>query len=171
MQLIPKISAVAILFTCAFALLVLPQQSVSGASSSSPALSVANAQQFDSSEPVPAFHTEAPAGALPATMSPDTFGDPVVQNAYTVAARIKKVLYQEPCYCHCDRSQGHTGLLDCFVSKHGSGCDICVREDLYAYEQTKKGQTPAQIRQGIMQGDWKSVDLSKYRSPLPAPHK
>ena len=122
-------------------------------------------------EQVPAFHTEVPTGALPATMSPDTFGDPIVQNAYTVAARIKKVLYQEPCYCHCDRSQGHTGLLDCFVSKHGSGCEICVREDLYAFEQTKKGKTPAQIREGIKQGDWQSLDVGKYESPLPAAHK
>ena len=87
------------------------------------------------------------------------------------AARVKKVLYQEPCYCHCDRSQGHTGLLDCFVSKHGSGCEICVREDLYTFEQTKKGKTPAQIREGIKQGDWKSLDVSKYESPLPAAHK
>ena len=161
MSLIPKISTLMILFICAVALLILPQQSLSGGGD----------PQSDSTEPVPAFHTEAPSGALPATMSPDTFGDPVVQNAYTVAARIKKVLYQEPCYCHCDRSQGHTGLLDCFVSKHGSGCDICVREDLYSYEQTKKGKTPAQIRDGIMQGEWKSVDVSKYQSPLPAAHK
>ncbi len=159
MSLIPKISALVILFACAVALLLLPQQSSSAGKT--------QAEPDD----VPAFHTEAPTGALPATMSPDTFGDPIVQNAYTVAGRIKKVLYQEPCYCHCDRSQGHTGLLDCFVSKHGSGCDICVREDLYSYEQTKKGKTPAQIRDGIKQGEWKSVDVSKYETPLPAAHK
>jgi len=160
-SLIPKISALVVLLTCAVALLILPQPSVSSAGN----------PQSDSSETVPAFHSEAPTGALPATMSADTFGDPVVQNAYTVAARVKKVLYQEPCYCHCDRSQGHTGLLDCFVSKHGSGCEICVREDLYSYEQTKKGKTPAQIREGIMQGEWKSVDIGKYQNPLPAARK
>jgi hypothetical protein len=158
-SLIPRISALAILFACAIGLLLLPQQSSS-----------AGRPQAESND-VPAFHTEAPTGALPATMSPETFGDPVVQNAYTAASRIKKVLYQEPCYCHCDRSQGHTGLLDCFVSKHGSGCEICVREDLYSFEQTKKGKTPAQIREGIMKGEWQSVDMSKYQTPLPAAHK
>jgi len=103
-------------------------------------------------------------------MSPDNFSDPVVQNAYALAAHVKKVLYQQPCYCHCDRSQGHESLLDCFVSKHGAACETCVREDLYAYEQTHKGKTPAQIRAGIIQGEWQSVDISKYQTP-PAAHK
>jgi hypothetical protein len=92
----------------------------------------------------------------------------MVQNAYTVAARIKKTLYQQPCYCHCDRSQGHGSLLDCFSSKHGSGCNICISEDLYAYEQSQKGKTAAQVRAGIIQGEWRSVDLAKYQKPLPA---
>jgi hypothetical protein len=34
-----------------------------------------------------------------------------------------------------------------------------MREVVYAYEQTKKGQTPAQIRAGIERGEWESVDL------------
>jgi hypothetical protein len=83
-------------------------------------------------------------------------------NAYTVAARIKKVLYQQPCYCHCDKSQGHGSLLDCFVSRHGSGCNICMSEAFYAYEQTHKGKTATQIREGIVKGDWQKVDLAKY---------
>jgi hypothetical protein len=103
-------------------------------------------------------------------MSSDNFSDPLAQNAYALASRVKKVLYQEPCYCHCDRSQGHESLLDCFVSKHGAGCGICVREDLYSYEQTRKGKTPAQIRAGIIQGEWQSVDVSKYQTP-PAVNK
>jgi uncharacterized protein with PCYCGC motif len=166
MRSIKKISAAIILLGLALALLVLPQQSASSAGNLNAGLA-----SHSESEPVPAFHAQPPTGALPATMSPDTFSDPVVQNAYTVAARVKKVLYQEPCYCHCDQSQGHGSLLDCFVSKHGSGCQICVREDLYSYEQTHKGKTPAQIRAGIIQGEWQSVDMSKYQSPLPAAHK
>ena len=101
-------------------------------------------------------------------MNPDLFTDPVVQNAYTVAARIKKTLYREPCYCHCDRSQGHGSLLDCFASKHGAGCNICIAEDLYTYEQSLKGKTAAQIRAGIIKGEWQSVDFTKYQTPLPA---
>jgi Protein of unknown function with PCYCGC motif len=166
MRLFQKCSAVLTLFSFALVLLLLPQQSASSASN----LSV-NAPQSSPDEPVPAFHTQPPTGALPATMSPDTFSDPVVQNAYTVAARVKKVLYQEPCFCHCDRSQGHASLLDCFASKHGAGCQICVREDLYSYEQSHKGKTPTQIREGIIQGEWQSVDISKYQTPLPAVHK
>lgn len=154
MRLIRKSSALLILFAAALALLFLPQKSSSHS-------------QSDPDDATPAFHAQAPTGALPATMNPDTFSDPVVHNAYTVAARVKKILYQEPCYCHCDRSQGHASLLDCFVSKHGSGCQICVREDLYSYEQSRKGKTPAQIRDGIMHGEWQSVDITKYQSPLP----
>jgi len=119
-------------------------------------------------ETVPAFHAKPPQGELPATMDPGLFPNPVVQNAYAVAAKIKKTLYQQPCYCHCDRSQGHGSLLDCFASRHGSGCNICLYEDLYAYEQTRKGKTAAQIRTGIIKGEWQTVDASKYQKPLPA---
>ena len=127
-----------------------------------------NMPQSGANEPVPAYHDQVPPGALPATMNPDFFSDPFVQNAYTVAARIKKTLYQQPCYCHCDRSQGHGSLLDCFASKHGAGCNICISEDFYAYEQLRKGKTAAQIRAGIVQGEWQSVDLAKYQKLLPA---
>jgi len=123
--------------------------------------------QSRTTELVPAYHDQAPPGASPATMNPEFFSDPVVQNAYTVAARVKKTLYQQPCYCHCDRSQGHGSLLDCFTSKHGGGCNICISEDFYAYEQLRKGKTAAQIRAGIIQGEWQSVDLTKYQKPLP----
>jgi hypothetical protein len=164
MLLIQKCSALFVLIACALGLLMVPQQSISSASHPSPL------GEPQSATDVPAFHNEAPAGALPATMSPDNFSDPVVQNAYALAAHVKKVLYQQPCYCRCDRSQGHESLLDCFVSKHGAGCETCVREDLYSYEQTHKGKTPTQIRAGIIQGEWQSVDISKYQTP-PVAHK
>jgi hypothetical protein len=159
MAFIQKCSALLILVAFALGLLLLPQQSISNSSR------LPSAAEPQSANDVPAFHNEAPTGALPATMSPDNFSDPLAQNAYALAAHVKKVLYQEPCYCHCDRSQGHESLLDCFVSKHGAGCGICVREDLYSYEQTRKGKTPAQIRAGIIQGAWQSVDVSKYQTP------
>jgi len=127
--------------------------------------------QAGGEEPVPVFHSQVPQGPLPATMSPTLFTDIVVQNAYTVAARVKKSLYQQPCYCHCDRSQGHGSLLDCFASKHASICEICIREDFYSYEQSRKGKTGAQIREGIERGDWQQVDVSKYQTALIAPAK
>jgi len=149
-----------ILATVAFGVGLIPQQV-----SSRSAVSVL---QDATGEPVPAFHSSVPAGQLPATMNPSLFTDPLAQNAYRLAARIKKVLYQQPCYCHCDRSQGHGSLLDCFVSKHAAACGICEREDFYAYEQTHQGKTGAQIREGIERGDWQGVDVKKYESPLPA---
>ena len=114
-------------------------------------------------EPVPAYHAQPPSGDLPATMEPSIFTDKVVFNAYVVAGRVEKVLYQQPCYCHCDRSSGHGSLLDCFVGRHGAGCDICQKEAFYSYEQTRRGKTPTQIREGIMRGDWQNVQLAKYQ--------
>ena len=116
-------------------------------------------------EPVPAYHTQPPpTGELPQTMDPAEFDNAVVKNAYALAAKVKKVLYQQPCYCHCDRSQGHGSLLDCFTSKHGSLCNVCMGEALYSYEQTRKGKTAAQIREGIEAGEWRHVDIARYQT-------
>src|SRR6266704_1941582 len=87
---------------------------------------------------------------------------------FRIAPKIKKAPYQQPCYCHCDRGQGHTSLLDCFASKHGSGCGTCIYEDFYTFEQSSKGKSAAQIRAGIIKGEWKSVDATKYQKLLPA---
>jgi hypothetical protein len=113
-------------------------------------------------EEVPAYHREPPSGELPETMDPEGFDHPVIKNAYALAAKVKKVLYQQPCYCHCDKGHGHSSLLDCFTSKHGSMCNVCMAEAIYSYEQTQKGKTPAQIRAAIIAGDWQHVDGSKY---------
>ena len=124
--------------------------------------------QEEQDNSVPAFHDGPPKGDLPPTLSPSLFGNPAVQNAYAMAGKVKKVLYQQPCYCHCDRHVGHTSLLDCFASKHGSGCDVCLKEATYSYEQSQKGKTAAQIRAGIQQGEWRQVDMSKYQQPVAA---
>lgn len=150
----------------AVGLILLPEHASSRLAESGEA---AGSPQISSAEAVPAFHSEVPQGALPPTMAPALFTDPVVQNAYALAGRIKKILYQQPCYCHCDQSQGHGSLLDCFVSQHGSGCGTCMREVFYSYEQFRKGKTAAQIRAGIERGEWQSVDTTKYEKPLPAP--
>jgi hypothetical protein len=60
---------------------------------------------------------------------------------------------------------GHKSLLDCYVDKHASVCSVCKMEAVYAYQQTKLGKTPAQIREAIIQGKWRDVDLSKYNAP------
>lgn len=115
---------------------------------------------------VPAFHDGPPRGELPPTLSPALFSNVVAQNAYALAAKVKRILYQQPCYCYCDRSVGHGSLLDCFASKHGSGCDVCMKEAIYSYEQFRKGKTAAQIRTGIEHGEWRQVDMTKYQQPV-----
>jgi hypothetical protein len=159
MKILGKVLIAASLLAASAALLVVPQFAAS-----TPSQDMAGMQHGNNpDEPAPAFHAEPPKDGLPPTMEPSIYSDNIgTFNAYAVAGRIKKVLYQEPCYCHCDRSQGHGSLLDCFVSRHGSSCDICMKEAFYSYEQTHKGKTPAQIREGIMRGDWQKVDTAKY---------
>jgi Protein of unknown function with PCYCGC motif len=129
----------------------------SGASSSEPAAQAAPGLDSD----IPAYHASAPTGALPATLDPKQFSDVRTQKIYALAAKVKPVLYQQPCYCRCDREVGHTSLLDCFGDNHGSICDVCKKEAVYSYRQTKLGKSPAEIRAGIMAGKWKQVDLAK----------
>jgi uncharacterized protein with PCYCGC motif len=155
------IGSALVLFGAALALALVPVTATSGSSQEG------SAPQAEADNSIPAYHAEAPKGELPKTLNPEFFPDLLVKNAYAVAARIKKTLYQQPCYCHCDRSKGHTSLLDCFASEHGSGCGTCIYEDLYAYEQVHKDKTPAQIREGIIKSEWKSVDAAKYRQPMP----
>ena len=150
-----RILGAALLAVCAICL-----ASVSQLASSSLAGSQA---QPPSTEPVPAYHASAPTATLPATLSPSLFTDPVAQNAYSIAPRIKRVLFQQPCYCHCDRSQGHGSLYDCFTGQHAAECGVCTREAFYAYEQSRKGKTPAEIREGIERGGYRSMDITKYQ--------
>jgi hypothetical protein len=83
----------------------------------------------------------------------------VQARAYELAEKIPNVLYQQPCYCHCDRSVGHTSLHSCFESTHAAHCDACMKEAFYAYQMTKQKKTPAQIREGIIRGEWEKIDL------------
>lgn len=70
---------------------------------------------------VPAFISNlAEAGPLPAVLDPKQFSDPVVVKAYRFAAENPEIYAQQPCYCHCDKSDGHKGLLDCFADTHGA---------------------------------------------------
>jgi hypothetical protein len=111
---------------------------------------------------IPSYHAYALKPPVPSTMDPKQFPDALNRNVYALAAKIKPVLYQQPCYCYCDRSVGHKSLLDCFATEHGSQCDICQKEAVLAYQLTQKGKTPTQIRAAIILGDWKSEDMKPY---------
>jgi len=113
-------------------------------------------------EGIPSYHAYALKPPIPKTLDPSQFPDALNRNVYALAAKIKPVLYQQPCYCYCDRHEGHKSLLDCYATDHGSKCDVCQKEAVLAYQLTKKGKTPEQIRTAIIRGDWKSVDLNPY---------
>jgi hypothetical protein len=119
---------------------------------------------FGQGDHVPAYNSQAPkAGDLLPILPPDlrvgeNFKYPYQVHAYELASKIPAVLSQMPCYCYCERI-GHSSLHTCFESNHGAHCGICMKEVYYAYQQTKLKKTPAQIRDGIIKGDWKSIDL------------
>ena len=126
----------------------------------------ASAQWTNLSEDVPAYNATAPVKPLPPVLSGNQltgiyFTHPYQVTAYKMAAAIPAVLHQQPCYCRCDRELRHNSLHSCFEATHGATCTTCMKEAVYAYEQTKKGQTPAQIRAGIERGEWQDVDLVK----------
>ena len=84
---------------------------------------------------------------------------PYQTHAYELASKIPAVLHQQPCYCYCDR-MGHNSLHSCFENTHGAQCATCLKELYYSYAQTKKGKTAAQIRKGIISGEWRQVNLA-----------
>jgi len=119
---------------------------------------------------VPAFNARPPAKGkkLPPILGPEQLWGANAQNAfqthaYELAARIPAVLHQQPCYCYCDR-MGHNSLHSCFENTHGAQCATCLKELYYSYTMTKQGKTATQIRQGIIRGEWKQVDLGTAAS-------
>src|SRR6266478_6452757 len=88
---------------------------------------------------------------------------PYQSHAYELAAKIPAVLHQQPCYCYCDR-MGHNSLHSCFESTHGAVCSTCLKEAYYSYSMHQKGKTAAQIRKGIIAGEWKQVNLATAAS-------
>ncbi len=126
------------------------------------------AQWSDPAGDVPAYHPAAPlhVSTLPAILSGAKLTGPNFQypwqvHVYQKAAKVGNVLYQLPCNCRCDRALGHTSLRSCFEGLHGAECSTCAKEGFYAYEQTRLGKTPAQIRAGIARHDYESINLEQ----------
>jgi Protein of unknown function with PCYCGC motif len=119
----------------------------------------------------PAYHEGPPAKGtvLPAILGKEQLWGanaqyPFQTHAYELAAKIPAVLHQQPCYCYCDRGMGHNSLHSCFEGTHGAQCSVCLKEVYYSYSMHQKGKTAAQIRQGIVKGEWKQVDLQTAAS-------
>ena len=133
------------------------------------ALTVASyAQWSNPADDVPAYHPSAPlnVSALPPILSGskltgENFRYPWQVHAYQDVARVSSVVYQLPCNCRCDKAMGHTSLRSCFEGLHGTECSTCAKEGVYAYQQTKLGKTPVQIRAGIARHDYEKIDLDK----------
>src|SRR6266496_4554488 len=75
MRAIVKLLGGALFFGLAFFLALVPQPAASRSSQGT------NTPQAGTDEPVPAYHAQAPQGALTTTMAPELFSDPMVQNA------------------------------------------------------------------------------------------
>ncbi|MFZ1132350.1 MAG: CYCXC family (seleno)protein [Terriglobales bacterium] len=127
--------------------------------------------QSEAEQGIPHFNAGPPAAGteLPPILTQDQlFGNNAQfsyqTHAYELAAKIPKVIYQQPCYCFCDRSMGHKSLHSCFSSTHGAECGTCLKELYYTYTMNKQGKSAKEIRAGIIKGEWKSVDLSTAAS-------
>ncbi len=124
----------------------------------------ASAQWTSKDSPYPAFHIGLPKSTTPPLLTQNQWTGEFFTHkyqtvAYQMASAIPGVIYQLPCYCWCDRAMGHKSLHSCFENSHGATCTVCMSETALAYEQTKQGKTPAQIRAAIEHGDWRAVDL------------
>jgi hypothetical protein len=126
------------------------------------------AQWSNPAEDIPAYHPSAPlhVGALPAILSGsrltgENFRFPWQVHVYQQVGKVSGVVYQLPCNCRCDRALGHTSLRSCFEGLHGTECSTCAQEGFFAYEQTKLGKSPAQIRAAIARHEYEKIDLDK----------
>jgi hypothetical protein len=129
---------------------------------------VSYAQWSNPAEDVPAYHPSAPlkVSSLPpilsgAKLTGENFQYPWQKHVYQQVAQVSSVVYQLPCNCRCDRALGHTSLRSCFEGLHGTECSTCAKEGFFAYQQTKLGKKPAEIRAAIARHEYESIDLDK----------
>lgn len=130
------------------------------------ATAMSYAQWSNPAEDIPAYHPSAPlkVSSLPpilsgAKLTGENFRYPWQVQVYQDATKVSNVLYQLPCNCRCDRALGHTSLRSCFEGLHGTECSTCAKEGLFAYQQTKLGKTPAQIRAAIERKEYENIPL------------
>lgn len=128
----------------------------------------ASAKWVGPTESTPAYYLVAPVHANAPILSGDQLTGPYFSHtyqvmAYQMAAKIGKVLYAQPCYCRCDLALKHKSLHSCFEGTHGAVCATCMRQAVYAYQQTQLGKTPSEIRAGIERGEWQDVDVQNAK--------
>lgn len=126
------------------------------------------AQWSNPSDDVPAYHPSAPLkiSSLPpilsgAKLTGEYFRYPWQKHVYQQVRLVSSIVYQLPCNCRCDRALGHTSLRSCFEGLHGAECSTCAKEGFFAYQQTKQGKKPAEIRAAIARHEYEKIDLDK----------
>lgn len=115
-------------------------------------------------ENTPAYYSVPPRQGYPPLMRGAQLTGPYFSHSYQVmayqmAARVEKVLFQQPCSCRCDLALHHKSLHSCFEGTHGAVCATCMRQAVYAYQQTQAGKSPQEIREGVARGEWQNVDV------------
>jgi uncharacterized protein with PCYCGC motif len=137
--------------------------SQAGHSANSPQSSHSQAGNAASASPtprIPAFFESAEsAKPLPAVLDPAQFSDPIISKAYYIAKLNPELFAQQPCYCYCDTGHGHRSLLDCYVSEHGAGCALCLKEAYFIDKLHKEGKNTTEIRDLIVRREWQHVKL------------
>lgn len=108
-----------------------------------------------------------------------SFLDPLNENlktAYSMAASVKDILTDIPCYCGCGESAGHKSNLNCFIKEmkpdgsvvwddHGTRCGVCVETAMTVGELSKQGKSVKEIRSIIDQ----TYSTGEYAAPTPTP--
>src|SRR5258708_3346872 len=101
--------------------------------------------QSEADQGVPHFNAVPPAAGstLPPILTKDElWGDnaqfPYQTHAYELAAKIPTVIYQQPCYCYCDRGMEHNSLHSFFSRTHGAQCGTGLTELYYTYTMHKQ---------------------------------
>ncbi|HKQ73827.1 MAG TPA: CYCXC family (seleno)protein [Blastocatellia bacterium] len=109
---------------------------------------------------VPAHYSNADdAKPFPAVLDPKQFSNPSVVKAYAFARDLPDIFSQQPCLCYCDSGNGHRSLLDCFATDHGAGCQLCLQEAILINKLHKEGKNASEIRNLILQNEWKKIKL------------
>lgn len=159
---IRAVALVAVVIISLSSVMALRSQQTGRAQSSKSSQSAGGAASKADAQTIPPYHKSAKdAKPTPQILPASAFsGRPLVARAYQIANEIPLVLAQQPCYCHCDKEFGHGSLLDCFASTHTAGCGICMGETFFAYQMTKQGKTPAEIRAAIIRGEWRTATVN-----------
>jgi hypothetical protein len=116
----------------------------------------------------PPYYREIPE-RLPAVLDSKLFSDET-RESYKAAAMNARLFAQLPCYCHCERTNGHKSLLSCFADAHGTECSICRREALFAAAEVRRGKQAAEIRDEIIRGLWSRSEVGMARGRYTLDH-